>query len=189
MPASNRKSAVADLRISGEPSTHSMLPVNARSPARSRRAILYSPPAILAGYDTAPFGVLLVSSFTAAMHRKKAMSEHVLPAIFSWRLGIALNEFVGAAKGTLIRGNSTVGLFGPKWDSPRNRFVLMRARIAVRSSRFEMHRGLNFGGGACRHGNIALDHEQVSIFHAVADTVMRQSVAIPHHRALTLTDR
>jgi hypothetical protein len=29
------------------------------------------------------------------------MSRHVLPVIFSWRLGIALNEFVGAAKGAL----------------------------------------------------------------------------------------
>jgi hypothetical protein len=63
------------------------------------------------------------------------------------------------------------------------------ARTAVRSSRFEMHRGTYFDGGACRHGNIALDHEQVSIFHAVADTGMRQTVAIPHHRAITLTDR
>ena len=46
-------------------------------------------------------GELQVSSFTAAMHRKDAMSGHGLPVIFSWRLGIALNEFVGATKGAL----------------------------------------------------------------------------------------
>ena len=42
-----------------------------------------------------------MSSFTAATHRKDSMSGHVLPVIFSWRLGIALNEFAGAAKGAL----------------------------------------------------------------------------------------
>lgn len=54
---------------------------------------------LLAGYDTPPRGELLVSSFTAAMHRKDAMSRYALPVIFSWRFGIALNEFAGAAKG------------------------------------------------------------------------------------------
>jgi hypothetical protein len=42
--------------------------------------------------------VLLVSAFTAATHRKEAMSGHVLPVLFSWHLGIALNEVAGAAR-------------------------------------------------------------------------------------------
>ena len=60
------------------------------------------------------------------MHRKEAMSGHVLPVIFSWHLGIALNEVAGAAKGALdpqefwhawARGEAMqVDLFGPAWD-------------------------------------------------------------------------
>jgi ubiquinone biosynthesis protein Coq4 len=81
---------------------------------------------ILAGYDTTPRGELLVSTFTAAMHRNEAMSGHVLPVLFSWHLGIALNEVAGAAKGALdpqefwhawARGEKMkVDLFGPSWD-------------------------------------------------------------------------
>jgi ubiquinone biosynthesis protein Coq4 len=81
---------------------------------------------ILAGYDTHPRGELLVSTFTAAMHRSHSMSGHVLPVIFSWHLGIALNDVAGAAKGALdpqefwhawARGEATkIDLFGPAWD-------------------------------------------------------------------------
>jgi hypothetical protein len=81
---------------------------------------------VLAGYDTHPRGELLVSTFTAAMHRSHGMDGHVLPVIFSWHLGIALNEVAGAAKGALdpqefwhawARGEATkVDLFGPAWD-------------------------------------------------------------------------
>jgi hypothetical protein len=81
---------------------------------------------LLAGYDTSPRGELLVSTFTAAMHRSHAMACHVLPVIFSWHLGIALNELAGAAKGALdpqefwhawARGERMqVDLFGPAWD-------------------------------------------------------------------------
>jgi ubiquinone biosynthesis protein Coq4 len=81
---------------------------------------------ILAGYDTHPRGELLVSTFTAAMHRSHGMSGHVLPVIFSWHLGIALNEVAGAAKGALdptefwrawMRGEQTkLDLFSPAWD-------------------------------------------------------------------------
>jgi hypothetical protein len=35
------------------------------------------------------------------MHRKEAMAGLVLPVLFSWHLGIALNEVAGAAKGAL----------------------------------------------------------------------------------------
>jgi hypothetical protein len=81
---------------------------------------------LLAGYDTTPRGELLVSTFTAAMHRKEAMSGHVLPVLFSWHLGIELNEVAGAAKGALdphefwhawARGEAMkVDLFAPEWD-------------------------------------------------------------------------
>jgi hypothetical protein len=81
---------------------------------------------VVAGYDTSPRGELLVSTFTAAMHRSEAMAGHVLPVILSWHLGIALNEVAGAAKGALdphafwhawARGETvTVDLFGPCWD-------------------------------------------------------------------------
>lgn len=80
----------------------------------------------LAGYDTTPRGELLVSTFTAAMHRKRAMAGHVLPVILSWHLGIALNDVAGAAKGALdpqefwhawARGEAVqVDLFDPSWD-------------------------------------------------------------------------
>ena len=56
---------------------------------------------VLAGYDTSPRGELLTSVLTAAMHRRNAMSGHVLPVILSWHLGIPLNEVAGAAKGAL----------------------------------------------------------------------------------------
>jgi hypothetical protein len=99
---------------------------------------------LLAGYDTTPRGELLVSTFTAAMHRKEAMSGHVLPVLFSWHLGIALNEVAGAAKGALDpeefwhaweRGERMkVDLFGPEWDfwaATREPIDAVRARIGL----------------------------------------------------------
>ena len=99
---------------------------------------------LLAGYDTTPRGELLVSTFTAAMHRKEAMSGHVLPVIFSWHLGIALNELAGAAKGALdpqefwhawARGEAMkVDLFGPAWDfwaATRDPIAAVRTRIGI----------------------------------------------------------
>ena len=99
---------------------------------------------ILAGYDTTPRGELLASTFTAAMHRKEAMSGHVLPVIFSWHLGIALNEVAGAATGALdpqefwhawARGEAMkVDLFGPAWDfwaATRDPIAAVRARIGI----------------------------------------------------------
>ena len=81
---------------------------------------------LLAGYDTSPRGEVLASTFTASMHRNEAMSGHVLPVIFSWHLGIPLNELAGSAKGALdpqefwhawARGERMkVDLFGPDWD-------------------------------------------------------------------------
>jgi len=99
---------------------------------------------LLAGYDTTPRGELLVSTFTAAMHRKEAMSGHILPVLFSWHLGIALNEVAGAAKGALdpeefwhawARGERMkVDLFGPEWDfwaATREPIDAVRAQIGL----------------------------------------------------------
>lgn len=98
----------------------------------------------LAGYDTTPRGELLVSTFTAAMHRKRAMAGHVLPVILSWHLGIALNDVAGAAKGALdpkefwhawARGEAVkVDLFDPSWDfwaATREPIAAVRARIGL----------------------------------------------------------
>ena len=99
---------------------------------------------LLAGYDTTPRGELLASTFTAAMHRKEAMSGHVLPVLFSWHLGIELNEVAASAKGALdpqefwhawARGEKMkVDLFGPKWDfwaATRDPIDEVRARIGI----------------------------------------------------------
>jgi hypothetical protein len=99
---------------------------------------------LLAGYDTTPRGELLVSTFTAAMHRNEAMSGHVLPVIFSWHLGIPLNELAGAAKGALdpqefwhawARGERMkIDLFGPQWDfwaATSEPIDALRTRIGV----------------------------------------------------------
>ena len=81
---------------------------------------------LLADYDTSPAGEILVSTFTAAMHRQKPMAGHILPVIYSWHLGIAFNDVAGSAQGALepkefwqawARGHDTaVDLFDPAWD-------------------------------------------------------------------------
>jgi len=85
-----------------------------------------------------------VSTFTAAMHRKRAMAGHVLPVILSWHLGIALNDVAGAAKGALdpkefwhawARGEAMkVDLFDPSWDfwaATREPIETVRAQIGL----------------------------------------------------------
>jgi hypothetical protein len=81
---------------------------------------------VLAGYDTSPRGELLTSVVTAAMHRRNAMSGHVLPVILSWHLGIPLNDVAGAARGALdpqefwhawARGERvSIDLFDRSWN-------------------------------------------------------------------------
>lgn len=81
---------------------------------------------VLSGYDTTPRGEVLVSTFTAAMHRREPMSGHVLPVIFSWHLGIQLNAVAKSATGALDpeafwlaweRGaRITTDTFAPSWD-------------------------------------------------------------------------
>jgi hypothetical protein len=81
---------------------------------------------LLSGYDTTPRGELLVSTFTAAMHPARPMEGHILPVIFSWHLGIKINDVAGSAVGALdprefwhawARGAEvTEDLFAPGWD-------------------------------------------------------------------------
>jgi hypothetical protein len=81
---------------------------------------------VLSQYDTTPRGELLVSTFTAAMHPSRPMEGHILPVIFSWHLGIKINDVAGSAVGALdarefwqawARGAAvTEDLFAPGWD-------------------------------------------------------------------------
>jgi hypothetical protein len=81
---------------------------------------------LLSGYSTSVQGELLVSTFTAAMHRSEGMSGHILPVIFSWHLGIELNPVAGSATGAFDaekfwraweRGRMVaVDLFAPDWN-------------------------------------------------------------------------
>ncbi|MGD9925473.1 MAG: hypothetical protein AB7V13_29105, partial [Pseudorhodoplanes sp.] len=56
---------------------------------------------VVSGYDTSPRGELLVSTFTAAMHRRLPMAGHILPVIFSWHLDVQINAVAKHAAGAL----------------------------------------------------------------------------------------
>ena len=81
---------------------------------------------IMSGYDTTAGGEILVSTFTAAMHARYPMAGHVLPVIFSWHLGIKINDVAKSTTGTLdpsrfweawARGaEMKVDLFDAGWD-------------------------------------------------------------------------
>lgn len=81
---------------------------------------------VLSRYDTSVQGELLVSTFTAGMHRVEGLAGHILPVIVSWHLGIPLTELAGSATGALdprklwvawSRGDATTGdTFDPGWD-------------------------------------------------------------------------
>lgn len=81
---------------------------------------------LLSGYDTTYRGEILVSTFTAGMHREEPMAGHILPVIFSWHIGIELVENAGSHKGALdpeafwqawSRGRATPGdVFARDWD-------------------------------------------------------------------------
>ncbi len=81
---------------------------------------------VLSGYDTSVQGELLVSTFTAGMHRDQALAGHILPVILSWHLGVPLADLAGSTTGALdarklwvawSRGDAVVGdTFGPDWD-------------------------------------------------------------------------
>jgi len=54
---------------------------------------------VLSSYTTSAQGELLVSTFIGAMHPDHPMSAEVLPVLFSWHLGVALNKIAGSWRG------------------------------------------------------------------------------------------
>ena len=81
---------------------------------------------VLSGYSTSPQGELCVSTFIGAMHPDHPMAAEVLPVLFSWHLGIALNEIAGSTTGSFEprkfwtawqRGAATtVDVLDSEWD-------------------------------------------------------------------------
>jgi hypothetical protein len=81
---------------------------------------------VLTGYDTTPRGEILVSTFTATMHRVLPMAGHVLPVLLTWHVGLRFNEVAGDARRALdsaefwhawAAGAATmVDTFDPAWD-------------------------------------------------------------------------
>lgn len=81
---------------------------------------------VLSGYSTHEQGELCVSTFIGAMHPDHPMAAEVLPVIFSWHLGIRLNDIAGARTGQFEprrfwtawdRGAATtVDVLDPAWD-------------------------------------------------------------------------
>jgi hypothetical protein len=54
---------------------------------------------VLSGYSTSQQGELCVSTFIGAMHPDHPMSAEVLPVLFSWHLGIKLNDIAYSSTG------------------------------------------------------------------------------------------
>jgi hypothetical protein len=81
---------------------------------------------VLSGYSTSQQGELCVSTFIGAMHPDHPMSAEVLPVLFSWHLGIRLNDIAGASTGAFAphkfwtawdRGTAaTVDVVAADWD-------------------------------------------------------------------------
>lgn len=81
---------------------------------------------VLSGYSTSQQGELCVSTFIGAMHPDHPMSAEVLPVLFSWHLGIKLNDIARRSTGAFEprrfwtawdRGAATtVDLLDPAWD-------------------------------------------------------------------------
>jgi hypothetical protein len=81
---------------------------------------------VISGYDTSARGELLVSTFTAGMHPINPMSGHILPVIFIFHFGVALNDVGQAGTGGLdpdefwhawARGaDMTIDIFAPDWN-------------------------------------------------------------------------
>ncbi|MDQ6703751.1 MAG: hypothetical protein M3Z96_11960 [Pseudomonadota bacterium] len=81
---------------------------------------------VLTGYTTSGRGEILVSTFTASMHRDYPMAGHVLPAIFSWHLKVQINPVAKSAPGSLdpvevwrawtAGAQASVDTFAPDWD-------------------------------------------------------------------------
>jgi hypothetical protein len=81
---------------------------------------------VLSGYSTSPAGELLVSTFIGAMHPDHPMAAEVLPALFSYHLGVAMNDIASVRSQAFEpqsfwtaweRGAATTGdIFDPAWD-------------------------------------------------------------------------
>lgn len=81
---------------------------------------------VLTGYDTTPRGEILVSTFTATMHRVLPMAGHVLPVLLTWHVGLRFNEVAGDAQRALDPAEfwhawaagaaTTVDTFDPAWN-------------------------------------------------------------------------
>jgi hypothetical protein len=81
---------------------------------------------VLTGYDTSARGEILVSTFTASMHRSHPMAGHVLPVILSWHLKIAINDVARDASGALdpaefwrawaAGAEASIDTFAPGWN-------------------------------------------------------------------------
>jgi hypothetical protein len=81
---------------------------------------------VLSGYSTSEAGELLTATFIAGMDERKPMESQILPALFSWHLGISLTWLVGSVRGSFepekfwtawSRGQaSRVNLFDSDWD-------------------------------------------------------------------------
>jgi hypothetical protein len=81
---------------------------------------------VLSRYSTNELGELCVSTFIGAMHPEHPMAAEVLPVLFSWHLGIHLNDIAGAATGWFEprrfwtawdRGNAvTTDIVAADWD-------------------------------------------------------------------------
>lgn len=81
---------------------------------------------VLSGYSTSEGGEICVSTFIGAMHPDHPMAAEVLPVIFSWHLGVKLNDIANSNTGVFEprhfwtaweRGAATtVDVVAPDWD-------------------------------------------------------------------------
>jgi hypothetical protein len=81
---------------------------------------------VLSSYTTSAQGELLVSTFIGPMHPDHPMSAEVLPVLFSWHLGVALNKIAGSWRGAFEPGKfwtawdrgaaTSVDVLDPGWD-------------------------------------------------------------------------
>jgi hypothetical protein len=77
---------------------------------------------LLSGYSTSFQGELLVSTFTAAMHRQEGMAGHILPVVFSRHFGAAFDAFDrDKFWRAWERGRATrLDTFGQQWEFWKN---------------------------------------------------------------------
>jgi hypothetical protein len=81
---------------------------------------------VLSGYSTSEAGELCVSTFIGAMHPDHPMAAEILPVIYSWHLGVKLNDIAKSSTGAFEprrfwtaweRGAATtVDVVAPDWD-------------------------------------------------------------------------